>query len=257
MESQDSSQWITIGEFARLGGVSIKALRIYAEIGLLPPAAIRPQSRYRLYSRAQLTTLHRILMLKNAGFPLAQIGSQLAHRDEAALSKIHASLISRAEEIRRQLAWIEAEMRAARNRAHAVAPVVIKRSPEMRILSRRSKMDSYDQADGMIRDLGSHAPDAARLVPGAIWHDCGQNTRVIDCEVFWMLKHRLRAGAVKTLPAATVASVLHDGDESAIGGTYEAVRRWISDSRHRVIGPNREIYHSTSLVEIQFPIARQ
>ena len=46
-------------------------------------------------------------------------------------------------------------------------------------------------------------------------------------------------------------------DESAIGGTYEAVRRWISDSRHRVIGPNREIYHSTSLVEIQFPIARQ
>jgi DNA-binding transcriptional MerR regulator len=163
MDLGDSSQLITIGEFARLGGVSIKALRLYAEIGLLQPAAIKAQSRYRLYSRAQLSKLHRILMLKNAGLALAQIGGQLSHRDPATLSKIRAGLISRADEIQQQLAWVDAEIRAARNRTSAVAPVVVKHTPEMRVLSDRHTIDSYDDADGMLRDLGTKAPKSARL----------------------------------------------------------------------------------------------
>src|SRR5436853_5401220 len=104
MESREFSQLITIGEFAHLGGVSIKALRLYAKLGLLAPALIKPQSRHRLYSRAQLSRLHRILLLKNAGLALAQIRGQLACRDEAILSQIRESLVSRGEEIQRQLA---------------------------------------------------------------------------------------------------------------------------------------------------------
>ncbi len=264
MELHDSSQLITIGEFARLGGVSIKALRIYAEIGLLQPAVINPQSRYRLYSKSQISRLHRILMLKSAGLSLAQIGSQLSHRDEATLSKIRASLISRAEEIQQQLSWVKAEIRAARNSTSTVAPVVVKHAPEMRILSQRHKIDSYDDADGMLRDLGRNAPKAARLVPGAIWHDCGGKTRNIDCEVFWVLNRDLRAGAMKTLAGATMASILHEGDESTIGESYQAARPWIIDNRYEIVGPNREIYlgasgtePSMALIEVQFPVRKR
>src|SRR5215469_11033405 len=182
MEPQGTPQLITIGEFARLGGVSIKALRIYADIGLLRPAAINPQSRYRLYSKSQISRLHRILMLKNAGLPLAQIGSQLAHRDPGTLSKIRASLISRAAEIQQQLSWIDTEIRAARNSASSVTSVVVKHIAEMRILSQRHKIDCYEDADGLLRNLGRNAPRAARLVAGAIWHDCGAKSRIIDCE---------------------------------------------------------------------------
>jgi DNA-binding transcriptional MerR regulator len=74
----DASQWLGIGEFARSGGVSIKALRLYADLGLLQPAAVKPQSRYRLYTRSQLPTLHRILLLKSAGFALAGVRCRLA-----------------------------------------------------------------------------------------------------------------------------------------------------------------------------------
>jgi hypothetical protein len=37
----------SIGEFARLGTVSIRTLRHYDEIGLLPPAKVDPQTGYR------------------------------------------------------------------------------------------------------------------------------------------------------------------------------------------------------------------
>ena len=264
MELHDASQLITIGEFARLGGVSIKALRIYAEIGLLQPAYINPRSRYRLYSKSQISRLHRILMLKNAGLSLAQIGGQVSHRDEAALSKLRASLISRAEEIQQQLAWLEAEIRAARNRTSAAAAVVIKHAPEMRILSQRRKIHAYEDADGMLRDLGRSAPKATRFVAGAIWHDCGTKTGIIDCEVFWVLNRDLRAGAMKTLTGAAMASILHEGDESTIGESYQAARRWVIDNRYEIAGPNREIYlggsgtePSMALIEVQFPVRKR
>ena len=49
----------SIGEFARLGTVSVRTLRHYDEIGLLPPAKVDPDTGYRGYSAAQLRALNR------------------------------------------------------------------------------------------------------------------------------------------------------------------------------------------------------
>lgn len=65
---------LTIGEFARLGQVTVKALRHYDALGLLKPAAIDPQSGYRRYTEAQLPRLERIGELKALGFRLEVIG---------------------------------------------------------------------------------------------------------------------------------------------------------------------------------------
>jgi effector-binding domain-containing protein len=63
------------------------------------------------------------------------------------------------------------------------------------------------------------------------------------------------------LAPATVASILHEGDESTIGASYAIARRWIADNRFQIAGPNREIYLGStgtepgeSITEIQFPI---
>ena len=37
----------TIGDFAKLGGVSVRMLRHYDALGLLPPASVDPVSGYR------------------------------------------------------------------------------------------------------------------------------------------------------------------------------------------------------------------
>jgi hypothetical protein len=105
---------------------------------------------------------------------------------------------------------------------------------------------------------------SARLVPGAIWHDCGGKTRTIDCEAFWVLSRPVAAGSITELAPVRVASILHCGDDSMIAAAYEALRHWIRDNRLTIGGPTREIYFETAdpthgtaatLTEVQFPIA--
>jgi DNA-binding transcriptional MerR regulator len=239
------SQWLGIGDFARLGGVSIKALRLYADLGLLPPTAVNAHNGYRRYARSQLATLHRILTLKRAGFSLTEIRLQLAMRDDASLQLVRARLVERADEIQRQLSWIDAEIRSPLR-------VVVKRVPKLAVWSRRQSIDSYDQVDGLLRDLGREVPAKTGLVPGAVWHECGQRSGRIDCEVFW-LSWRARVAPCELVPA-TVASILHEGDDSTIAASYDAVRHWLEGHGYQIAGPNRELYLAAGLTEIQFPI---
>jgi DNA-binding transcriptional MerR regulator len=64
---------LKIGDFSRLGCVTVKALRHYAQLGLLRPAWIDRFTGYRYYSLQQLPRLNRILALKELGFSLDQI----------------------------------------------------------------------------------------------------------------------------------------------------------------------------------------
>ena len=62
----------SIGEFARLGSVSVRTLRHYDEIGLLHPAKVGPGTGYRSYAADQFGQLNRIMALKGLGFSLEQ-----------------------------------------------------------------------------------------------------------------------------------------------------------------------------------------
>ena len=62
-------------ETARLLGLSIKALRLYGERGLVTP--MRTGADWRVYGPAQLSRLHQIVALKRLGLPLAKIGELL------------------------------------------------------------------------------------------------------------------------------------------------------------------------------------
>ena len=69
---------MTIGELSRLSGVTIRTLRHYDRIGLLPPNEVTP-SGYRLYDEASLERLHTILLLRETGLPLESIRRLLVH----------------------------------------------------------------------------------------------------------------------------------------------------------------------------------
>ena len=57
----------SIGEFARLGTVSVRTLRHYDEIGLLRPAKVDPHSGYRYYSASQLASSTGSSRSRNSG----------------------------------------------------------------------------------------------------------------------------------------------------------------------------------------------
>ena len=63
-----------IGEFSRIARVSARLLRYYDELGLLKPGVVDSASGYRYYTSAQLQRLNRILVLRDLGLTLEQIG---------------------------------------------------------------------------------------------------------------------------------------------------------------------------------------
>jgi len=81
---------MTIGEFSKRSRLSAKALRLYDELGLLPPAEVDARSGYRLYGPAQLEAARLISALRQLGFPLADITAVLGLEREAAAECIAA-----------------------------------------------------------------------------------------------------------------------------------------------------------------------
>ena len=78
----------TVGQLAKLAGVSARTLRHYEDVGLLAPA--RSASGYRLYSRPDAKRLAQILAMRSCGLPLPTIRRLLS--DPA--SDVHAALVA-------------------------------------------------------------------------------------------------------------------------------------------------------------------
>ncbi|MET7965903.1 MerR family transcriptional regulator [Micromonospora sp. NPDC005305] len=81
---------LTIGAFARAARLTPKALRLYDELGLLPPAAVDPHSGYRYYAPAQLDRAGLIAALRRAGMPLAEIQHVCGLPPDAAAEAVDA-----------------------------------------------------------------------------------------------------------------------------------------------------------------------
>jgi DNA-binding transcriptional MerR regulator len=93
---------ITIGQLARYAGVTIKAVRHYHKVGLLPEPE-RDHSGYRRYTARDAVGLVKIRTLAEAGVPLARVKELLAAGEEefaSSITEIDEALRLREEEIR-------------------------------------------------------------------------------------------------------------------------------------------------------------
>lgn len=78
----------TIGEFSRMTTLSVKALRLYDEQGLLRPAFTDPVTSYRYYGADQVATARLIWRLRSVEMPLQEISSFMELDDDAARAEL-------------------------------------------------------------------------------------------------------------------------------------------------------------------------
>jgi DNA-binding transcriptional MerR regulator len=104
---------LTIGQLAAYAGVTVRAVRHYHQIGLLPEPE-RDASGYRSYGAAAVVSLIKIRTLANAGVPLSRI-SELLEADGPAFAEAVESIdrhlrdeIERLEASRKQVAQLVA-----------------------------------------------------------------------------------------------------------------------------------------------------
>jgi len=134
---------LTIGELARRSQLSPKALRLYDDLGLLPPAHVDPSSGYRYYHPDQVRTARLIGLLRAADMGLGEIGLLLADLD--------ADPTATTERLARHLAELELQHTSRRfvvrhvhavlrEEAHPMFPIHTRHVPAQRVLSMQRRL---------------------------------------------------------------------------------------------------------------------
>lgn len=81
---------LTIGEVSKLKGVSVKSLRYYEKIGILPPAFVNPNTGYRYYDLHQLAIVDIISVCVILGIPLKSIRDYFAEDGSVNIAELCA-----------------------------------------------------------------------------------------------------------------------------------------------------------------------
>ena len=106
----------TVGQVARLAGVTVRTLHHYDQIGLLPPSG-RAANGYRTYTAVDLARLQRVLSWRELGFDLEQVAELVTTDGSSAtvaeqLRRQHALLVGRIERLRAVAATVRKTMEA-------------------------------------------------------------------------------------------------------------------------------------------------
>ena len=235
MVSVDMENLMPIGEFASASLLSQKALRMYGERGLLPPAWVDPDSGYRYYRLDQLHSATLIAMLRRTGMSLAEIRSFL--RDPT---------VERLEAYERQVA----DEFAGRRRVLRYVKRILKEEPMYDVLTKQVQEQAYVSRTKRVlvpelepfivdtfRSLGREgaADPAFVLYHGPV--NAEEDGPVEVCVP--------RPDGDKRLPAGEIAFTEISGEQCQfpqILGAYEAVYRWAKETGREASGPAREIY---------------
>ena len=249
-----------IGEFARHGRVSVRMLRHYDAIGLLEPVSVDPASGYRFYEAAQLSTLNRIIALKDLGFTLQQVAQILDEQVSAA--ELRGMLTLRRAELQAQitddtarLARVEARLLSIESEASATTPsVVVKRMAPLLVAELTGTAAGYEPEaitpviQPLCHDLPRQLCGAGVAIAGpplAYYADAGGDTGAIEVHAALPIAarptgpHGFRVVHLPEVPAA--ATLIHHGSMDHVLPAVQALARWIDASGYRSLGYAREL----------------
>jgi DNA-binding transcriptional MerR regulator len=136
---------ISIGEFARRSRLSLKALRLYDELGVLVPSRVDQVSGYRYYDTAQLDEARLVVMLRQLQLPLAAVKELLACDPADAATRIaeHWRDVEAAHDARRDLAdYLVSRLSGKRPVMYEVAT---REMPERSLLCLKRNVDEQGQ----------------------------------------------------------------------------------------------------------------
>lgn len=264
---------LSIGAFARRTRLSIKALRLYAELGLLEPAWVDPETGYRFYAPDQGDRARLIGLLRRLDMPLARIGRVLELDGPAAAREIAAfwsDVEAEAAVKRRLVAYLERHLEGT---GEPMYTVETRDAPEQRVatLTRSLTVGALPAfiENGYAR-LGTHVTDAGARRDGSffvIYHGEVNDDSDGPVELCLPFSGDVRPDGeigVRTEPAhreAVTTITRAQVDFPAILDAYGAVEAWIKREGLEMTASPREIYFTDADVapdepfcDIAFPI---
>jgi DNA-binding transcriptional MerR regulator len=269
---------LKIGEFARVGQVSIATLRYYDQCGLLKPDALDPDTGYRYYTLDQLARLNRILALKDLCFPLEQIAQLI--EENLSMDQLRAMFALKQAQVQHMIETEQARLariavRLRQIEQEGIMPayeVLLKQVDPLLVASIRSFIPIGDElchhfetiVTYLDRQHIQHSHLAMLLLHSRYkWYD---DRLAIDVETAVPLSiaslPENEQISTRTLPGGLMASTVHIGNDLSIGQAHAALNRWMKDNGYQLIDIPRQLRLQRSahidpgqyVTEVQFPI---
>lgn len=265
-----NEQRISIGSFAEATRLSLKALRMYDQLGILAAHYVDPQTGYRYYQAEQLVTARLIGMLRQINMPLATIRQLInasAKDAEILLSRYIRSVELQAIQARRAQSAILGLIR--QEGVCMSLEVTVRQQADQPILS-LTKRTFVNQLDAVIRSavdsLQRFAAEHKLVVRGAsfgIFHGAinADNDGPIEiCLPVDQLVEQPGEIVGRVLNASKLAVVTLHGDQCEfphILAGYDAGCDWVKANGYVVSDSPREIWINPpgpdALMEIAWP----
>ncbi len=269
-----------IGEFAKLGHVSIHMLRHYDRLDMLKPAHTDLQTGYRYYSVQQLPTLNRIMALKDLGFSLEQVArllkDKISHQEIQGMLKLkEAQIEQHLSDEQLRLSRVKARLAQIQEEGHwQPDEVVVKQLNTQPYLS-SGHVTLHDQ------DLVRLFMEIADTLDQHQLHTNGMGHVVIHGPSDQQHRHSVEAGFVvqpdspdqlilpskrtihkRNLEATDVATMVLSGPRQQIPTCFATIGQWMEINQAVCNGMFREIYlhpgstrdDNDNVVELQIPI---
>ncbi|GGS65496.1 MerR family transcriptional regulator [Nonomuraea spiralis] len=236
-----------IGQFARLGRLSVKQLRHYDELGLLRPAYVDAGTGYRYYRAEQAREALSIALLRSLEVPLPVVGRVLSG-ETGALESVRVSLEAELARRRRVLASLERVLaeglpapevglvrevswRAAFVGERASGAEDVGRATSVAVAR---VLAGVRGVSGAVRLVGLFPVDVGEVVDVRV-------ALVLEGDGGWVVDEGVEVGV---LPGGVFARATHVGPYDQISLTVHAVLAWCAERRFVVRGAVREVYVS-------------
>ncbi|HLV37718.1 MAG TPA: MerR family transcriptional regulator [Spirillospora sp.] len=252
---------LKIGDFSRLSQVTIKALRIYDDMGLLKPAHIDPFTGYRHYTLDQLPHIHRIVALKELGLSLEQIGDVL--REDMTAEQIQGMFTLKQAELEQRVRDEQARLAQVRFRLNMLKmeetmpelDIVVKQIEPLRAVTLRRVCPTQQDADAIGHAIQSAIARGLVRPTGQPMNNLyGDEFTREDIDIEFILPvdethtqdvplEYMGTMTLRTLPGfALAATYIHRGDYDALNEKLALVQRWVIENGYRLCDTVRFVY---------------
>jgi len=270
---------MSIGEFARHLGVSVRMLRHYDALGLLVPARVDPVTGYRRYTAAQFDRANRLVAFKELGFPLERIGpvldAELSVAELRAMLLLHrAQVAGRIAADEARLAEIERRLRSVEGGTMSALEFVVKSLPAVTVAQLVDTVADQPEIGATIGPMFGRLAEALSRggIPldraGLAWYrplDDGMQLAAAFPVTLREPTPALAAAGVEVAVLDAVeraVTVIHHGGMDTIGESWQALLKQVEERGCAPTGVAREIYlhmpmqedPATWVTELQQPV---
>ncbi|MGM0123748.1 hypothetical protein IGI37_001122 [Enterococcus sp. AZ194] len=269
---------LTIGEFSNICRVSTKTLRYYADIDLILPSVVNPDTGYRYYSIDQLETMLLIDRLKQYDFSLEEI--KIVLKSENASEEIlYSALLKKKDLMRKRTQEIEESIHQLDNDLLTLKQgksimsylekidIKLVEMPTINILFIRKKVPKDDFEQEFIecfQQLTQRVADEGLTVvasPMVLYHESTFDESGLETEFAIPIKEAVK-GTRDFLSGLCLKTVLK-GAYSGLSSVYVKQREWAEKKNYVSTNALYEIYvvdpsdvsdESELVTEVYYPV---